>query len=563
MPLPSNNPDWPPKELAEAMGLYEKWDAWWSGNTSKLARVYANSVGYANDPPLDRGQERRGSGLGRLLTRMFWGVPPSPGALRSAKLHVPLAADISGVSADLLFGEPPTFNAPQGKDAAAGSEATQDRLDTMLADGGLPATLLEAADVCAAFGGVYLRIGWDQAVADHVLIDAIPPDAAVPTFRSGRLVSVIFWKELPALPGDARTWRHLEMHEPGSISHALYATGDSARLGTGIDLSAHPATEQFAALVGAGGKVATGAKGLTAEYVPNMKPHRRLRGSQLGRSDYDGIEPMMDALDEAWTSWMRDLRLGKGRLVVPDVYLHDLGAGKGTVFDAEQEIYQQVHALPGGEGLAMQVVQFAIRVAEHQQTTEALTSQALRGAGYSVQTFGEGGDVVATATEVVARERRSYTTRTRKIDYWRPVLRRLLYTALQVDVSIFHTKGVVPEPPHIEWPDGVAVDPQAQATTLQLLAAAEAVSTRTKVEMLHPDWKPEQVDEEVKAIQAAAAPPPPPPGAGTDGFPVPPVTGAPEDTTGGGARANTGDTTAETPPARAKTPATAGNGRFR
>lgn len=524
MPLPDTNVDWPPKDTTQASKLVDKWQAWYSGDPDHLAKVYSTSVspgiGVQDPRALVRPSTMRGGVIG-VAARFFWGAPPQAGSLASAKLHIPLPADVAATSADLLFGEPPGIIAPDGEDA------TQKRLDFVIADGGLHSSLLEAAETIAALGGGYLRITWDPEVAGYPLVDGIPPDAAIPTFRSGRLVAVTFWRKLAPLADGKITWRHLELHEPGRVWHGLYATTSEDKLGRSMPLADHPETEPFAELVGPQGYVETGAQGLTAEYVPNMRPNRVLRGSPLGRSDYQGNEPLFDALDEAWTSWMRDLRLGKARLIVPAAYTQSAGGrGKGAYFDPEQEIFQTVEALPSPDGgLSISQVQFAIRVAEHAQTTDALAKLALRGCGYNESTFGEAGDTAITATEVDARDRRTRTTRARKIEYWRGPLARLMQTYLQVDVAKFGTPGVKDVPVTIEWPDAVAVDPQQQAQTLQLLAAAQAASIKTRVEMLHPDWKEPDVDAEVKLIQAEAAPPPvPEPGSpltGGTGIPKP------------------------------------------
>lgn len=534
MPLPTDPiAVWPPPDQHQALHTYRKWGAWWSGSLEDLARVYYSAVGFG-DPVID-GRDRRG--LAAIKPRMFHGVPAARGGLRSAKLHIPLASDIAATSADLLFGEPPALVAPaddaatKSPDVTVKQTPTQDRLDDYMANG-LQAVLLEAAEIAAAFGGAYIRVGWDAQIVDRPLFDAIPPDAAVPEFRSGQLTAVTFHRRLTD-QGDGKVWRHLERHEPGLIFHGLYASGDDKTLGAKMPLAAHPETAPFAQLVGGGDRVETGATSLAAEYVPNMRPNRTLRGSQLGRSDLDGIESLMDALDEAWSSWMRDLRLGKGRLVVPEVYLESQGRGNGSLFDAEQEVYQAVNALPGGaEGLAMTNVQFNIRVTEHQQTCASLIEQAVRAAGYSAQTFGMQGDgALMTATEVTARQSRSVMTRGKKINYWRPPLARLTRTALEIDIKQFRPQGVVAVLPDIEWPDGVAADPMTQAQTLQLLRGAQAASTRTLVEMLHADWDDTRIDEEVKAIEAEGQPPagssePPAPGTsaalvGPDGLPVP------------------------------------------
>jgi Phage portal protein, SPP1 Gp6-like len=522
--------EWPPPSLREANRLYERWAAWWSGEPLALTKVYGQTVGLGLDPYRTTAGNTRSTTLA-ATTRTFWGTPPSGDSLTSARLHVPLAADIASVSADLLFGEPPALVDPTGKDKkpaqatpggkpapTSGPTATQQRLDDYMNEAGWSSVLLEGAELAAAFGGVYLRVGWDPQVAEYPLLDAIPPDAAVPEWRSGRLTAVTFWRQLDDNGEDGLIWRHLERHEPGRIYHGLYGSRDGGRLGVARDLRDHPETAAWADFVGPGGYAETGADGLTAEYVPNIRPHRRLRGSQLGRSDFDGIESMLDALDEGWSSWMRDLRLGKGRIVVPQMYLQNRGRGQGATFDPEREVYEALEALPDNTGLSLQIVQFAIRVAEHEQTCQALTAQALRGAGYSVQTFGEAGEAAPTATEIISRERRSFTTRAKKINYWRPVLARLAKAALAVDARVFRPDGVAALVPDVEWPDGVATDPQAQAQTLQLLAAAQAISTRTKVEQLHPDWDDQRVADEVKAIQAEGQPPGAP-GAGDIGPP--------------------------------------------
>jgi hypothetical protein len=36
---------------------------------------------------------------------------------------------------------------------------------------------------------------------------------------------------------------------------------------------------------------------------------------------------------------MRDIRLGKARLIVPHRYLDNIGRGKGAVFEPEREVY--------------------------------------------------------------------------------------------------------------------------------------------------------------------------------------------------------------------------------
>lgn len=213
----------------------------------------------------------------------------------------------------------------------------------------------------------------------------------------------------------------------------------------------------------------------------------------------------MDALDETWSSWMRDLRLGKARIMVPEQYLQRQGPGKGARFDQEQEVYATLNMMPTTGG-PPQITpsQFAIRVQEHKDTALELMARIVGSAGFSAQTFGLQGDgSQQTATEVDAKKDRSLATRGKKSRYWRPELAEAIETLMMLDAVVFHS-GITPGRPNVEFTPGVETDPEAQARTLQLLQQAEAISTETAVRMLHPDWEDEDVDEEVTRIQGQA-----------------------------------------------------------
>jgi hypothetical protein len=497
LPLGGKTP-WPPRELGAVQNRMAAWSAWYSGDPDQLSAVYGGQSGY--DPTgtgffaSEKGGWAHRGGVSGWLQRQFWGAR-TPMGERRTKLHMPIAGDIASTSARMLFSEPPTITVENTK--------TQERLDKL--NRRLHTGLLEAAEVAAALGGVYLRVCWDKDERpDGPWISAVHADAAVPEWCYDRLGAVTFWRVVAADGSDV--WRHLERHEPGAILHGLYR-GSADELGTRMALEDHPAT---AGLVSdqmlPGDIIDTGVPGrLTAVYAPNMRPNRLWRASPaaayLGRSDYAGVEALMDALDEAWSSWMRDLRLGKGRLVVPDVYLDSNGPGKGARFDADREIFQTLNLLPQPNGPAtIEIVQFDIRVQEHATTCGELMARIVTSAGYSLQSFGMDSATAATATEVNSRDRKSETTRDQKIQYFAPELAELLETLMLVDNAQFGS-GITAEEPEIEFGDSVSVDPESMARTLQLLEAAQAASTRTRVQMLHPEWDGDQVDEEVALIQ--------------------------------------------------------------
>ncbi|MDT9688187.1 capsid protein [Streptomyces sp. P9(2023)] len=492
MPLPASGTTWPPTDPIVQSDLAD-WDAWYSAEPDRLEQRYEGRGALATP---NRPVQYAGGLRGRLA-RWFWGNPTPDGEKRT-KLHIPLAGDIARTSSGLLFSEPPKL--------ISDDTATQDRLD-QLVESGLHPTLLEAGELCAALGGAYFRVVWDDTVSDRPWIDTVAADRAVPEFSYGKLTAVTFWTVLDSQGDDRRVFRHLEKHEKGRIYHGLYE-GSATALGAVRALQDHPATAPLAAMVNEDGGIDTGAPDhLTASYMPNVRPARGWRhipsAAYWGQSDFQGIEGIMDALDEAWSSWMRDIRIGKGRIIVADALLQPLGPGQGATWNEDQEVYAGLNMLPrAGDPNPITDVQFAIRVKEHADTCAALLDQAARQAGYSASTFGETDGTAVTATEIRARQRRTLMTRSKKSLYADPALSSISAAWLAVLAGPrFRVSGLdLSTPPRVEFQDSISESAGELATTAELLRRAEAASTETLVKMLNPDWDKTQVKAEVDAI---------------------------------------------------------------
>ncbi|MBF6332385.1 phage portal protein [Nocardia transvalensis] len=502
MPLPEHGSTWPPKPWDRAQRDMAVWNAWYTGNTTDLETIY--TAHGTMRPALGA----RGI-IGRIQ-RFFWSRPDIQ---QSAKLHLPAPADLARASADLLFSQPPTWMIA-ADDTVGDRAAAQKRLDTIFASDETVSTLLEAAEVCSALGGSYLRLWWDTQIADHVMLGTVAADAALPTWRYNRLTAVTFWTTV--FDEDGTVLRHLERHEPGRILHGLYH-GDRSRLGRRIPLSESPDTQWAVDVVDADGGIATGVSTLTAAYVPNVRPNRLWRTTpgltQLGRSDFDQLEQWFDALDETYTSWLRDIRLGKARLFVDENLLKPAAPGHGAEWDNEQAVFTTLRAGLGsaadGHG-GVQANQFAIRWQEHAQTAAELLNVVLRAAGQSANNFSDNSLTVGvmTATEVNAREKLSEKTRSKKISYWKSALRPLAATAMRIDAAVFGTGITLSDDPELKFPTRSAQSPTEMAATLAALASAHAMSTRQMVLEQHPDWSTEEIDAEVARIandRAAAA----------------------------------------------------------
>lgn len=501
MPLPTRTDlAWPPAPFDVAFKQIDVHDAWYVGDPSALHKAYQSGQTVHSTRP-----SQRAGGVVGTVARFFWGRP-TPAHQQRTRLHVPIAADIATTSADLLFAEPPRVLLPKSKDGKVDHPA-QERLEELMNDPATHSAWLESAEFASAHGGAYLRVVWDVDTENHPFLVGVAADSAIPEFRYGRLKAVTFWTVVK--DEGSRVVRHLERHEAGFIYHGVYE-GTRDALGRAAALADYDATRPYALLVNADGAIATGATGLTAAYIPNMLPQRRWRKSPgltaLGRSDFDGVEGIFDAIDEAYSSWMRDVRLAKARLIVDQSLMESNGVGQGASFDDDQELFTAVGGGAGkiADGSALTPHQFDIRWAEHQRTIQDLIRSALRSAGYSPASFGDDSvSVQETATQVKSKQQLSERTRDKKIRYWKTALGPLARTLLEVDAFVFKKNvgydGVLPD---VRFPEKAQQDPQELAQTIQLLDQANAISTELKVRMAHPDWDAVKIDEEVARIRA-------------------------------------------------------------
>lgn len=515
MALPTRGIPWPPPGVGREIARVAELAAWYAGDLDVIGPAAGAP---ASKPPAQPGWRDR---LKSAYTAAAGNV--RPGWTETNPIVVPVAADIARTSADLLFGECPDFTV--GEESAPNPQA-QSWLEGMVDDLGMESALLEAGEFCAALSGMYWRVTWDPDYSpDRPIVSWIQPDNAWPEWSWGSLRAVTFWRVLPAPSGrrdgnSEDVWRHLERHSmvggAALVEHGLYV-GKRDQLGRRLPLTDHPETERLAAsLTGPDGdQIVMPSVSMTAGYVPNMRPNRIDRGSPLGRPDIEQLGGLLRAVNDAWTSWLRDLRLGKGRIIVPDEYLRVGDPGQGAYFDVDREAYSALR-VPPGEGVGLTVLQFAIRHAEHAATIRALLQQIVTSAGYDLRAFGMGQTDMSptiTATQVRSEDELTSQTREKKTRYWEPELRKMAQAMLSLAAAM-KMRGAVPFDPStvdVEFAEEAKVDPATTAQTVNLWAQAQAASTMTMVREIHPDWSEDDVIAEVARIQGERGQPAPDP----------------------------------------------------
>lgn len=467
----------------------EEWAAWWSGDTTKLRESH-------RDPK---------------KKKRFWNrVNNDSNRPSRSDLHIPVAADLAATSADLIYGTPPKIESDAGVGAATSARIAQYMED------GLLVQLLNGAEVGSALGGRYHQVIIDQALAKMPFTQVVQADHAIPEFRWGRLVAATLWSVLESDGG--KVVRHVERHELtdgglGITFHGVYEGTDN-NLGRNIGTQAHKATAGLN--VDSMGVLATVATpGLNVVYVPNVTPQRRWRtdpiARNLGRSDLEQLEPLMDALDEVYSSWMRDIRLGKARvfadrtmLEAPIVSSPGNPTGALSTFDLDKELYVPVNGMPGREGTGklLDAQQFSIRVQEHADTVNDLMRRIIRAARWSTATFDDTSSANMTATEVRARQDTTEKTRDRKTRLEQVGLLTLVRKMLTLDSAVFNSAGLVPDNVTIKFPGLIQDTTSEVAQTVQQLRAAGTLSVQTAISMAHPDWDAPQIEDEMKLLNA-------------------------------------------------------------
>ena len=484
MPFPKEGTEWPPKDYRDWYNKIFEWAVWYSGDPQRLLDFYSSQVFFPDNE------------WGRFWARIS-------AEDRANCLHLPVAGDIASTSANLLFSEAPIFNYQEGS-------AGGDRIKTFIKENGLLNVLLEAAETAAAMSGVFLKLDLEPELVKIPIINIITPLQAIPYFWRGRLWEVLFFRTVKETDSGA-IWRLFELRkrENGNlvIEYKLYK-GTDDRVGREVDMRSIDETADLGLE-----PVTYAIDGLACVYVPNMKPNRLMPGSPLGINDYSGAITLMDSLDFAWTSWMRDIEMGMAQILVDEELIERPEGGIITQdsvssvarFNKFQRAFLKLNMSTwkiGGENVKpIEPVQFDIRVEEHMKTCESLFFQIVSLCGYSPQTFGlvEYGRQTDSGTALRIRERKSLLTREKKSRYWQAALWDLFWQMQQLDIASGLASYEIQEV-DVELQDSVISDEREQSETLRNLDQAKAISTYQKVKMLHPDWDDEDVEIEVKRI---------------------------------------------------------------
>lgn len=404
-------------------------------------------------------------------------VPESPKAT-AARFRdytpVGLAKDLARFAAALLFAEPAKLTVD---DEVAGPALDAwskfNKLDQLLQDGG---------EYVAALGSGGLRIIKDDRISSRFpLIVHEPSDRIVWAQAHGRYTTggvVIVERE----DKDQVRWRMLEYHAAGTVKRALFK-GTLTHLGVRVPLSAGPLEFQ-----GLRDEVNTGVDRPTLvrwDYTPSRDAVTA------------GIEPLLDALDDAETTGRKKLRASKPLQFIHRKLADD--AGNADVDDAILLGEGTMSPVEEPNQLA-QVIQGRVEAEDFRIYANHLRELAVSMAGFSNASWGDGQDGRADSGRALRlRQMRTILTRAGVERMAREAISEACGVALAL---MLDRPDVEPLKPEIQFGDGFPDDPVEQAETLTALVREGLMSTEQAVRELHPEWAEDKVGAEVGRIVA-------------------------------------------------------------
>lgn len=274
-----------------------------------------------------------------------------------------------------------------------------------------------------------------------------------------------------------------------------------------VPLTDLPETAYLADLVDQNSGFNTGTQHLTAVMLLNLDGAQEWRTDPylryLGMSDVRKGGDVWAALDQEWTDLLHEVESARARLLIPEHYLKSLGPGNGNAFEWFRDVYTKPRSGDPDAGDTIERIQFEMRVAEYLQVIESLQAKALSSVGWSAITFGSDAQATGdmTATEIRSRSTRTLHTHKTKSRFARAALGELATAWLTIDADL---NGYQPPqmPVQVSMREPVEATEDDEARTLSTLRAAGIASLRYAVRRLHPEWTVEEVDAEIRELQA-------------------------------------------------------------
>lgn len=374
-------------------------------------------------------------------------------------------------------------------------------------------------------GHSFIKFSFDTAISNFPIIEAADIMSTEVVKERNETVAIIFktWYEDKKKGNQQRKYRLDEIYTTDAtgdavIRYELYelTTGEEKR----VPLNSIPETQKIVEAVNGDDEVVfTGLKGMLAFDKPNKLPSLEFPHSNYGASDFEGATDSFDAVDEAYSTIINEIRDNRtfryfashnfrrdkdtGEILTPDD-----GFTKNFVL-TEGDIDQEQ-----GVNKNRIVDQIPDKTEEHKAKYLTAVTVALNKAGLSPYSIGITGLESINQSAESQQERNKVTLETRKakLELWTPYLSKVLSQLLAFNTYLLNTVGVkqddMPLPDMDITLSTVTIDfgEYLQDTDKDLvdiwgLAKSQGISsTQNAVRELHKSWSEKQILDETNVI---------------------------------------------------------------
>ncbi len=375
-------------------------------------------------------------------------------------------------------------------------------------------------------GHSFIKFSFDTELSNFPIVEAADIMATEVVKERNETVAIIFktWYEDKDKKGDTEhKYRLDEIYTTDAagdavIRYELYelSTGKDKR----VPLNSIPETQKIVEAVNADDEIVfTTLKGMLAFEKPNKLPSLEFPHSNYGASDFEGATDSFDAVDEAYSTIINEIRDNRtfryyssnnfrrdkdtGEILTPDD-----GFTKNYVL-TEGDIDQEQ-----GTNKNRVVDQIPDKTEEHKAKYLTAVTVALNKAGLSPYSIGITGLESINQSAESQQERNKVTLETRKakLELWTPYLAKVLSQLLAFNTYLLNKVGVkqddMPLPDMDITLSTVTLDfgEYLQDTDKDLvdiwgLAKSQGISsTQNAVRELHKTWSEKQILDEVNVI---------------------------------------------------------------
>lgn len=454
----------------------------------------------------------------------FWARAP----LTYRMLHNGLPGLICSKMPRILFGNgiAPTVSVykDNGEVDKAKTKTATDYLLQLVDKVGLRDVLTESATNESWGGHSFIKFSFDTELSEFPIVEATDIMSTEVVKERNITVAIIFKTWYESKKGnDSRKYRLDEIYTTNPdgdavIRYELYeiTTGEEKR----IPLGAIPETRKVAESVNSDDEIVfVGLKGMLAFEKPNRLPSLEFPHSNYGASDFEGATDSFDAVDEAYSTIINEIRDNRtlryfkstafrrnpntGEVETPDD-----GFTKNYVL-TESDVDQEQ-----GSDKNRVVDQINDKTEEHKAKYLTAVTVALNKAGLSPYSVGITGLESINQSAASQQERNKVTLETRKakLELWKPYLADVLSQLLAFNTYLLNVVRVKQDDLPLADMDitlsTVSVDfgEYLQDTDEALvniwgLAKSQGISsTQNAVRELHKDWTEKQILDETNTI---------------------------------------------------------------